>query len=114
MATFPTTPATALAIAARLVKANIPFTLTVHSQTRADIECKFEETLGCVVMQHAKELNISSTVTGRISGPVNASEPGKRIPVAFSDPVHQERYDRGVCVQCNNVPGPCSLCGGTV
>lgn len=49
-----------------------------------------------------------------ISGPVNTAEPGKRIPMAFSDPIHQARYERGVCVECGNEEGPCRLCWGHV
>jgi len=57
MAMHHTTPLTALAIAARLVRANIPFTINVQSLTRADIECKFEEVLGEAVMQQCREDN---------------------------------------------------------
>lgn len=73
MATHYTTPLTALAIAARLVRANIPFTINVLTLTRADIECKFEDVLGEAVMQqyrednrgHAKE-EIFGTETARL------------------------------------------------
>jgi len=44
-------------------------------------------------------------------GPVNLAPAGQRIPVRFSDPLMQKRYDAGVCVECGGETAPCRLCG---
>lgn len=49
-----------------------------------------------------------------LGGPINEHPQGKRIPMLFSDPTHQARYERGVCVECGNEEGPCHLCGGRI
>lgn len=49
MATFTTTPGNAVAIAQRLLKANVPFDLRVGES--GTIDCQFEETLNLVVYQ---------------------------------------------------------------
>lgn len=46
-----------------------------------------------------------------LGGPVNTTTPGQRIPMVFSDPVMQKRYDAGVCVECGGEVAPCRLCG---
>lgn len=47
----------------------------------------------------------------KVGGPVNTTLPGQRIPMRFSDPVMQRRYDAGACVECGGETAPCRLCG---
>lgn len=65
-------------------------------------------------MKSANWLKLKSILfgTGEMrDGPTNFTPVGQRIPVLFSDPLMQKRYDAGVCVECGGETAPCRLCG---
>lgn len=116
MATFTTTPELALGIAQRLLKANVPFNLSVGES--GTVECQFEETLNLVVYQ--QELAIlrnGGAVTRKHTDPyrgtgriVKPFEPEMhRLPITGSMkyPQHQQipRIPVNTCPGCNGRKG---------
>lgn len=51
MANHSCPPDVAVSIAARLVRANVPFSLTAHNRTEASVECMNQETLDIAIKQ---------------------------------------------------------------
>lgn len=100
MATFTTTPGNAVAIAQRLLKANVPFDLRVGES--GTIDCQFEETLNLAVYQQElailrnggvvtrKHTDPYGTPTGRIVKPFEPEMHRLPITGSMKYPQHQQ------------------------